>query len=324
MEADKLRFGVIGCANIARKSFLPALKKSASVDLVAVASRSPKKAKLFASLFNCEAVHGYDNLLNRKDIDTVYIATPIGIHAEWSIASAQAGKHVLCEKTLATNVDETQLIIDTCEKYGVAVFEGFAYQFHPQHAAVHKIVEQGQIGEPVLFQAWFGFPPIKNNHRYDPVLGGGALLDAGTYTIHAARRFFNREPVRIQASLDYKDKLVDIHGSVLLDFGNRQTAFLAFGFDNMYRNSYSIWGTKGMVTLTRAFSIPPIFSPTIILEQQSYREERILPSYDQFLGEVEVFSTGFNDPDKCRRWREDSLSHAQTLEAVRQSAMLLR
>jgi predicted dehydrogenase len=324
MEADRLRFGVIGCASIARQSFLPALMKSVSADLVAVASRSRKKAKSFSSLFNCEAVHGYDNLLTRKDIDAVYIATPIGIHAEWSIASAQAGKHVLCEKTLATNVDETQLILETCEKYGVAVFEAFAYQFHPQHAAVRKIVEQGQIGETVLFQAWFGFPPINSNHRYDPVLGGGALLDAGAYTVHAARHFYNREPVRIQASLDYGEKLVDIHGSVLLDFGNRQTAFLAFGFDNMYRNSYSIWGTKGMVTLTRAFSIPPILSPTIILEQQSYREERILPTYDQFLGEIEIFSSGYNDSDKCRRWREDSLGQAQTLEAIRQSAMLLR
>ena len=149
-------------------------------------------------------------------------------------------------------------------------------------------------------------------------------MDAGTYTVHAARRFFNREPVRIQASLESRDKLVDIHGSVLLDFDNRQTAFLAFGFDNMYRNSYSIWGTKGLVTLTRAFAVPPSFFPTIILEQQSYREERILAPYDQFLGEIEMFSVGFNDPDKCLSWRVDSLSHALVLEAIRQSAGHLR
>jgi hypothetical protein len=87
----------------------------------------------------------------------------------------------------------------------------------------------------------------------------------------------------------------------------------------MYRNSYSIWGTKGMVTLTRAFSIPPSFTPTVILEQQGYRDERTLPSYDQFLGEVDAFSNGFNDPETRRRWRKDSHSHAQALEAVRQS-----
>ncbi len=320
MSANKLRFGIIGCGNIARKAFLPALKNSVAAELVAVASRSFEKANSFASLFNCEAVQGYDNLLARNDIDAVYIATPIGTHAEWSIASAQAGKHILCEKTLATNVEETRRILDACEKYEVALFEGFAYQFHPQHVAVREIVEQGQIGKPILFQAWFGFPPLNDNHRYDPELGGGALLDAGTYAVHAARRFFDREPVRTHASLNYKEKRVDIHGSVLLDFGNNQTALLAFGFDNMYRNAYSIWGTRGMITLTRAFAIPPSFSPTIILEQQSYREERILTPFDQFAGEIEMFSAEFFDPDKCRRWRLESLNHALVLEAIRQSA----
>jgi hypothetical protein len=116
------------------------------------------------------------------------------------------------------------------------------------------------------------------------------------------------------------DKPVDIHGSVLLDFENSQTALLAFGFDNMYQNSYSIWGTKGLVTLTRAFSIPPSFSPTIILEQQGYREERTLAPYDQFSGEIEMFSVGIYDPDRCRRWRIDSLNHAIVLEKIRQSA----
>lgn len=321
MDKNKLRFGIIGCASIARKAFLPALTKSTTADLLAVASRSSKKAKSFASFFDCEAVHGYDALLARDDIDAVYIATPIGTHAEWSIASARAGKHVLCEKTLSINVDETRRILDACEKYNVALFEGFVYQFHPQHAAVREIVEQGRIGEPILFQAWFGFPPLKrSNHRYDPMLGGGALMDAGTYTVHAARHFFNREPVRVQASLNYMDKPVDIHGSVLLDFDNRQTAFLAFGFDNMYRNSYSIWGTKGQITLTRAFAVPSSIFPTIILEQQSYREEQILSPYDQFSGEIEMFSVGFNDPDKRRSWREDSLNHALVLEKIRQSA----
>jgi predicted dehydrogenase len=165
MDTDKLRFGIIGCADIARKAFLPALKKSTTAELVAVASRSLEKANLFASLFNCEAVHGYDMLLARDDIDAVYIATPIGIHAEWSIASARKGKHILCEKTLAINVDDTRRILDACEKYNVALFEGFAYQFHPQHATVREIVERGKIGKPILFQAWFGFPPLNSSNH---------------------------------------------------------------------------------------------------------------------------------------------------------------
>ena len=130
--------------------------------------------------------------------------------------------------------------------------------------------------------------------------------------------------MRTEACLHRLGHPVEIHGSVLLDFENGQTAQLAFGFNNMYKNSYSVWGTEGQVTLTRAFSIPPTFSPTVILERQSYREEHVLPPYDQFLGEIETFSAGVNDPERRRSWREDSFAQAQVLRAVRESAMKMK
>lgn len=312
----KVRFGILGCANVARKAFLPALLSSNCAYPIAVASRTKAKAQEYAALFSCEAVEGYDNLLIRDDIDAVYIATPIGLHAQLAIKAAESGKHVLCEKTLARNVEESQLIYEACKRNNVALLEGFSYQFHPQHQEVRDIIEKGQIGNPILFQAWFGFPPLQSQHRYDSALGGGALLDAGTYTVHSARRFFGREPLRVWASLDDGDQPVEIHGSVILDFGGGQTALLAFGFDNMYRNSYSIWGTKGQVTLNRAFSVPANFAPTIILEKQGRQEERTVAPYDQFKGEIEVFCAGLNDPDRRRAWREDALAQAKVLASV--------
>lgn len=315
----KTRFGIIGCASIARRAFIPALQKSSAAQLVAVASRTRQKANEFAALFDCDAVEGYDTLLAREDIDAVYIATPVGLHAEWALAAARAGKQILCEKTLARNSEETRRVMEMCEASGIAIFEGFAYQFHPQHTMLRRMVEEGQIGRPVLFKAWFGFPPIDSPHRYDPALGGGALLDAGTYTVHAARHFFCREPLRVQAILHHACNLVEIHGSVLLDFGHGQSAHLAFGFDNMYQNTYSIWGTEGVITAKRAFSLPPTFSPVVVTERQNLRKEKYIPPCDYFLEEIEMFVQGSSDPTTRRKWREDALGQAQVLESIRES-----
>ncbi len=174
-----------------------------------------------------------------------------------------------------------------------------------------------------LFQAKFGFPPLnKDNFRYQPDLGGGALLDAGSYTVHAARRFFGKEPTNVYAVSNRQGNEVDIHGSVLLDFGSGKTAILVFGFDNHYQNTYSIWGTKGIVTLTRAFSISATFAPKIILERQSYREEHTILPYNQFVGEIEAFCAGLKDEDTHRTWRNDAIGQAQTLERARKAASM--
>jgi predicted dehydrogenase len=315
-----IRFGVIGTADIARRSFAPVLTTSDETVLVAVASRTQEKADVFASQFGCEGIEGYRNLLKRPDIDAVYIATPTGLHAEWAIAAARAGKHILCEKTLARNVYETQAILQTCREENVAIMEGFAYQFHPQHRALDEWVTADKIGEAVQLQAWFGFPPIDSPHRYTPELGGGALLDAGTYTVHVARRFFKSEPINVSSVLDSEGESVDIRGSALLDFGAQRTALLSFGFNNMYRNEYTVWGTTGLITIARAFSIPPTMSATLVLNRQDEHVERKLDPFDHFRGELDHFCAGFLSEAKRSHWRQDALHQAITLEAIRQSS----
>lgn len=321
MIMDKIRFGVIGCGGVAQKGFLPAMCRSKSAELVAIASRTLSKAMEFARTFGGEAICGYNDLFRRENIDAVYIATPVGTHAELAVEAARHGKHVLCEKSLALDVQETNRILNSCKEHDVALLEGFMYQFHTQHAALRKLVKEGRVGDPILFQGWFGFPPLDSvNIRYSKQLGGGALLDAGSYTVHAARHFFGREPLNTSAVLDALDDDVEIHGTVLLNFGDGKTAVLAFGFDNFYRNSYSIWGRSGQVTLTRAFSIPPTLSPSLILERQNYREEYILPPCDHFLIEIEAFCAGINDKNTRQQWQKDALGQACTLDLIRRAA----
>ena len=287
---DKIRFGVIGCGYIARKAFIPALKKSKYAELVAVASRNSNKAKSFSVEFECDYENNYELLLNRNDISAVYIATVPSTHEKIILSAAKNGKNILCEKPLTVSYNSAKKIVDYCKRKKIGILEGFMYQFHSQHQIVQNIINKGKIGTPISMQAQFGFPPLKSdNFRYNKELGGGVLLDAGSYTLHIARKFFQKEPVGVYSVIDYNKDGIDVHGTVLLNFRKGQTATLSFGFDNYYRNNYSVWGTEGYISVMRSFSIPATFKPRIILEKQDYYEEIECDPEDQFVKEIEYF-----------------------------------
>lgn len=316
-----LRFGVIGCGRIATRSMIPALIASEHAELVAVASRSQDKAESTAATFGCEGVAGYANLLARDDLDAVYIALPIGLHAEWTLAAARAGLHVLCEKSLAGTLTECEQMVQACEDGGVALLEAFAYRFHPNHARVAEAIASGVIGDAIQVRTCFGFPPLDSPHRYDVALGGGALNDAGAYCVHASRMVFGAEPLAISATLDSGDQPVDIHGAALFDFGQGRSAVLGFGFDNMYRNTYEVWGTLGVLSLTRAFSNPPSLAGSMVITRQDGVQEHSLPPADHFVCQVDAFCAGVGDVDTEQSWRAEALGQARAMAQVRTGSM---
>ena len=313
----KIRFGVIGCGYIAKKAFLPAIKLSKYAELIAIASRDIKKSKLEAKNYNCDYEDSYESLLKRNDIDAVYISTVPSAHEKNILLAASYGKHILCEKPLTTTSSSAKNIIQYCEKKNVGLFEGFMYQFHNQHDKINDLVGMGKIGEPILFTASFGFPlKDESNYRYKKDLGGGVCLDAGCYTIHAARNFFKKEPKKIFSIIQNKDKEVDCHGTVLMDFGDNKSAQLSFGFNNFYRNTYSIWGMEGHITSTRAFSIPPNEETIIIINKQNYNDEIICKPDDNFLSQINYFCLGIRDPKILMFWREEIIKQAITIDKV--------
>jgi len=320
---NKLRFGVIGCGSIAKRAFIPALNKSKYCELVAVASRDKSKAESFSAEFKCAAENDYASLLRRSDISAVYIATVPSTHEDIILSAAKYGKHILCEKPLTVSYNSARRIVDYCNKKRIGIFEGFMYQFHSQHQRVRDIVNDGEIGKPILFQAQFGFPHLdKDNYRYRRDLGGGSLLDAGSYTIHAARHFFQREPTEVYSVININGGDVDINGSILLNFGNKQTAVLSFGFNNYYRNTYSIWGTKGQVTVNRAFSVPVTHEPKIILEKQDYYKEIECESDDHFMKEIENFCKCIAETESIDTWQKDILSQFKVINTIIEQSLM--
>ena len=318
-----MNWGVLGTANIATKMFMPAIKAGPEAKLVAVASRSEEKARLVAANFQIEGIKGYEALLNRKDIDIVYIPLPNNLHFEWTIKALSKGKHVFLEKPAACTFNEVKEMVAMSREKRVALIENFHYHFHNQHQFIKNQLDNGIIGDIRCFRSSFGVPPFKDgtaNIRYHKDLGGGALLDVGVYTINVCNFLFGNgfevEGASLQPSKQYD---IDWYGGALLSNKEKGIiAELAFGFDNFYQNSYEIWGSQGKITVHRAFTPKPNFEPTVTLELNGKPKKTItLPADDQYKKAIESVQTILRTNNA--EWeREKILEQARLINQIQQ------
>ncbi len=321
----KVKIGVLGCANIATRSVIPAIKSIDGFELVAVASRTKAKAEQVALRFNTEAVEGYQTLLEREDINAVYVPLPTGLHDEWLNKALDAGKHILAEKSLAENYLSCQKLVEKASEKGLLLMEDFMFRYHSQHAFVQSLIDAGEIGEIRLFRSSFGFPPFPpGNFRYDKTLGGGALLDAAAYTIKATQLFLGSD-VEVKAATLYiaPTLQVDLYGSAFLVNKNGIASEVAWGFDNFYQCNYEIWGSKGKITAERAFTPPPDMKPKIVLEHAEKRIEFLAPNDNHFVNILKEFHRAIVERD-IKTHLEETLNQSRLLEDVRQKSATLQ
>jgi NDP-hexose-3-ketoreductase len=284
-----VRLGVLGCADIARRRLIPAFAASADVTLTAIASRDKVQADRWAACYpGCAAVAGYPALLERADVDAVYIPLPTGLHVEWAMSALRAGKHVLVEKPAATTEADAAALVDLARSAGRTLVENFMFLRHSQHQAVRDLCDQGAIGKMRAFRGCFGVPGLHPaNVRYREDLDGGALQDAAVYPMLAARHLLGEELQLIGAVL-YGGG-VDLGGEVLLTAPSGATVSAGFGFVHGYRSEYELWGTEGRLRLDRAYTTPATWEPVIELHRQDREERRTLPADDQVRNAVAHF-----------------------------------
>lgn len=317
-DAEPIGIGVLGAADIAWRRTIPAIQRCASLRLVAVASRTPDKARTFADRFGCEAVTGYERLLERDDVRAVYVPLPNALHERWAEAALRAGKHVLVEKSLTVSAAAATALAAIAEAGSLAFMENFAFLGHTQHDQARKLVADGAIGTPQGFSASFGIPRADPTLvRYSRELAGGGLRETGCYTVRAAQVYLGDDIRVLGARLRYDPVSgVDVAGSALLADGADVTAQCDFGLNHSYRNTYAIWGSEGRIELDWAFTPPPETRPVLRLQRADSREERVLPAADQFLGVLTSFAEACADPARHVRHGADAVRQASLLESI--------
>lgn len=316
----RIRIGVLGCAKIAQHSVIPAIKSLTSrFDLVAVASRSISKAESFAKAFNCEAIEGYDRMIDSNKIDALYIPLPTGLHQVWINKALAAGKHVYAEKSIASDFNDAAVMVDHARQKNLTLMEGFMFQYHSQHKIVFDLIRNGEIGELRFFSSSFGFPPLADgNFRYDDSLGGGALMDAAGYPVRATHFILGNDLEVKGATLFIDPELkTNIYGSAFLSNSKGLGAAISFGFDNFYQCRYEIWGEKGKIIADRAFTPKSDYKPRIIIEKpggikiiEAEPDNHFVKAFDEFYNVIMNFS------DKNKHYT-DILLQSRTLEDIK-------
>jgi predicted dehydrogenase len=210
MSEAPLRIGILGAAKIAPMALIRPARAVAGVEVAAVAARDVGRAQAFATKHGVPRVHAsYDALIADDAIDAIYNPLPNGLHAEWSIRALEAGKHVLCEKPIASNAAEAAQMAEAAVRTGRVLVEAFHWRYHPLAARMREVV-QTELGEIRHVEATLCFPlPFPSDIRYSWELAGGAMMDAGCYTVNMVRWLAGAEPEVVSAEARLAKPKVD-------------------------------------------------------------------------------------------------------------------
>lgn len=317
----KIRIGVLGCANIAHRSMIPAIKSNPErFELVAIASRTIEKANVFANEFGCEAIASYQSLIDREDVEALYIPLPTGLHKEWINKALIAGKHVYAEKSIAFSLNDALEMVQNARTRNVALMEGFMFQYHSQNIKVKEMLVNGAVGDIRYFAGSFGFPPFPdiNNFRYDNEIGGGAIFDACGYPVRAAF-FLLGDSLKVQGASVYYDsfKKSSVFGSAFLRGNDGIGAAISFGFDNYYQCNYQIWGSKGKLMANKAYT-PKTDQATTLTWEHDYQTETIECAPDNhFANAMTEFYRIICQNDQREKHYAEILQQSEALETIK-------
>lgn len=324
-----IRIGIICPSEIAFRRFLPSLQKADMFEYkgVAIANKEEfvgatdeiiekerKKAQSFIDNYGGKIYDGYSAMISSDEIDAIYIPLPPALHFKWAEKALLKKKHVFVEKPSTICLVDTQRLVVLAKERGLALHEDYMFVFHNQIEAINDIVRSGEIGDVRLYRITFGFPRRDaRDFRYNKVLGGGALLDAGGYTMKYATTLLGMSGKLVAATANYMPGFeVDMYGSATMVNDKGVVAQLAFGMDNDYKCDVEIWCSKGTLTSNRVLTAPVGFVPTCTIKKNQDYETRDLPTDDAFLKSILRFGQCVKD-DAVRVDNYDLILHQEAL-----------
>ncbi|WEK20250.1 MAG: Gfo/Idh/MocA family oxidoreductase [Candidatus Pedobacter colombiensis] len=319
---NKVKWGILGNAKIAREKVIPALQKSPYCKVMAIASRNKITVKKTARLLKIEKAYGsYEELLNDKGIDAIYIPLPNHLHVEWAIKCIKAGKHVLCEKPVGLSYADALRLQEVANLHPkIKVMEGFMYHFHPQWQQAKRLVNANKIGELKMIQSFFSYynaSPDNIRNRVD--VGGGGLMDIGCYCISLSRFLFGEEPTAVLGSIE-RDPIMntDRLTSGILNFA-KGTATFTCATQLMPYQRVNILGTLGRIEIELPFNPLPDQQTKLIVYDKDGMKEIVFEAVDQYTLQANAFSKAINDGDVVPFGLQDSLSNMKVIDAIFES-----
>lgn len=251
---QKVKWGVLGTAGIAKGCTIPGMQQADNCELYAIAGRSMEKAAQYKEEFGFEkAYDSYEALLSDPEIEAVYIPLPNELHYEWTIKALQAKKHVLCEKPLAPTVELMEKMIETAKENGVVLMEAFAYLHSPVVTAIREELRQGVIGDVLYMENAFITSDYDiSNIRMRRETFGGATYDLGCYCTSQILWLLEDEPEKVMAVSDFSEEKVDMLTTGMMTFADGKRAAFTCGMvlateQDKRIDRLQIHGTKGYI-----------------------------------------------------------------------------
>jgi predicted dehydrogenase len=323
-----LRWGILSTAKIADEKVIPGIRRAARCEIVAIGSRDEARGRAVAERHGIPRIHGsYEALLADPDVDAVYVPLPNHLHAEWTLAAARAGKHVLCEKPLAMSAADAERMIEGCRAEGVTLMEAFMYRLHPSWVAVRELVAAGRIGRLTAVSSWFSyFNDDPSNIRNVRAFGGGALFDIGCYSVNLSRMLFGSEPTRVSASV-VRDPVsgVDVLTSAILEFPDGVATFTCSTRAEPDQQVH-VYGTAGRISVGIPFNIPPDRPTHVYLAAGG--DPPVAPAVetltfepaDPYAVEAEQFAAAVLDGAELPAPPEDAVANLRVIERLFEAA----
>lgn len=332
--AKKLGWAIVGLGKFATQQLIPSFSECKRSRLVALVSGDRSKAERIAQQYgvnskNIYNYQNYDTIRNNPEVDVIYIVLPNGMHAEYTIRGAQAGKHIMCEKPMANTVKDCQAMIDACRKANKKLMIAYRAQYEPYNLAAIAIARgpQKELGKLKTIVADHGRildpkDPADQWRMDKELAGGGSLPDIGIYSLNAARYITGEEPVEISAMMystpgDSRFREVEENVNFMLRFpsGVIANCTSSYGYSDVKR--YQVFGADGTLELDPATDY---YRHRLYVEREKVREERNIEEKNQFALEIDHLSGCVMQNKQPKTPGEEGLQDVKLIQTIYEAA----
>jgi predicted dehydrogenase len=318
MSGDRLRIGVLGAAKITPDALIQPAAASERAEVVAIAARDPGRARAFAEEHGIAQVDlDYAALVRNPEIDAVYNPLPASLHAEWTLAALQCGKHVLCEKPFAANARETERMVAAANESGLVLLEAFHYRYHPMADRILEVIASGALGDLRQLEAAFCVPIADpEDIRYDLSLGGGATMDLGCYPIHWCRLAAGAEPTVLRAEAREEPSGIDVSMTAELRFpgdlhGEVRCSMAA---DTGFRAFLQVTGSEGELRADNP--LVPHLGNQLRVRAGGEEKSEMVEGRSTYDHQLDAFAAAVLDGEAQPTGGQDGIANMRVIDAV--------